>query len=289
VREINTNTVSTTDLDDPGYPVSYETTTNRGLDIGLPTYYAAIKFFANRSTTGKGYSTQLAFSFKNQEMDGIYNGYIPKFWKILYRSAYDGEWGKWTPIDTTAGYTLKNKDINQTNGKMFDSITYYFPTKGSGGINTPIMPSNLNDDGLAWNRFHAAGSTHGFQFFANWNHGGMWFRHHNGGWGNWRQFMLGDGHNYNRLMVDGNNTPISLNQPTVSLAVGDHTTGLNRGGSGIFGVVCSGKNVLRFDAQSVIVQPEASKVYGSATVRNTVIATLDPSGGNDGDIWLKYV
>lgn len=33
---------------------------------------------------------------------------------------------------------------------------------------------------------------------------------------------------------------------------------------------------------------QASINYTTAQMRNVIISTADPSGGNNGDIWLKY-
>jgi len=154
----------------------------------------------------------------------------------------------------------------------------------------PIDNRGVYADLNVWSYWHRKDQRWGIQFAQNWHGGGFWCRDVNANtFGDWTQIVRTGMRTFGRIFIDANNEPTNLNGPYLSLSVGDSDTGFNRGGNGVFGVVCDGVNTLRFDAQSVIVRPEASKVYGSATVRNTVIATLDPSGGNDGDIWLKYV
>ena len=293
---IHGNNLSAAELNSPNYPRNYECTTGYGIQIGLPTEFAVIKFFANAAD--KGYGTQLAFSFKGQEYkDSVLNSSfkksMPTRWKMLFRSAFNGEWSNWETLsDVGDSWTPKSslKDLN--NASIMSAFTpYYYSTAANGVIGAPPIATKVggNDDGIIWG-YYDSGRNYGFQFAQNWNGGGLWTRHlHNRIWGGWAQIVTTGSRIFDRVFVDGNNEPTNPNGPYISLAVGDSDTGFNRGGNGIFGVVCNGVNTLRFDAQSVIVRPEASKVYGSATVRNTVIATLDPSGGNDGDIWLKYV
>ena len=293
---IHGNNLSAAELNSPNYPRNYECTTAYGIQIGLPTEFAVIKFFANAAD--KGYGTQLAFSFKGQEYkDSVLNSSfkksMPTRWKMLFRSAFNGEWSNWETLsDVGDSWTPKSslKDLN--NASIMSAFTpYYYSTAANGVIGAPPIATKVggNDDGIIWG-YYDSGRNYGFQFAQNWNGGGLWTRHlHNRIWGGWAQIVTTGSRIFDRVFVDANNEPTNPNGPYISLAVGDSDTGFNRGGNGIFGVVCNGVNTLRFDAQSVIVRPEASKVYGSATVRNTVIATLDPSGGNDGDIWLKYV
>ena len=293
---IHGNNLSAAELNSPNYPRNYECTTGYGIQIGLPTEFAVIKFFANAAD--KGYGTQLAFSFKGQEYkDSVLNSSfkksMPTRWKMLFRSAFNGEWSNWETLsDVGDSWTPKSslKDLN--NASIMSAFTpYYYSTAANGVIGGPPIATkvNGNDDGIIWG-YYNSDRNYGFQFAQNWNGGGLWTRHlHNSIWGGWAQIVTTGSRIFDRVFVDANNEPTNQNGPYISLAIGDSDTGFNRGGNGIFGVVCNGVNTLRFDAQSVIVRPEASKVYGSATVRNTVIATLDPSGGNDGDIWLKYV
>ena len=284
------------ELNDPKYPKNYEVNTTLGKEMGLPTEYAAIKYFANPS--GNGYSTQLAFSFRAQEFKveqpTSFKKTMPSGWKMLFRSAYNGEWSDWENISasydglTTQSYDLK--DLNAISIRQSFTPRYYH-TSNQGVQNGPPVAQYIsnNDDGMLWGLFNDS-KKFGFQFAQNWNGAGLWCRDINtNAFGAWSQILRTGMRTFGSIFVDAKNEPTNPNGPYISLAIGDSDTGFNRGGNGIFGAVCNGINVIRFDGASAQIYPDASKLYTFPSIRNTVISTADPSLCNDGDIWLKYV
>ena len=53
--------------------------------------------------------------------------------------------------------------------------------------------------------------------------------------------------------------------------------------------VCPGKVSKSGDTMTGALIAQNNTNYSVAQVRNIIISTSDPSGGNSGDIWIKYV
>lgn len=299
------HSMSKEDLNNPRYPHNYEHSTNKGMEMGLPSTWVFIKYFAHQDFNG--FSTQLAYRLNHEDYHGHLHTGIGHDWRVLIRSSHNGTWDKWRYLDDAAsqwagdmptGHTLAANTLDANNSlELAGSRCYYIATKNMhAGLNLPPydllgLDNNANDANI-WNYWHRRDMRWGVQFAHNWNGGGLWCRDV---WQNtfrdWQQIVTTGRKTAGKIFIDAL-TEVStggFQPPVVSLAIGDNDTGLNRSVNGIFGVVNNGQDTVKFAQNAVSIYPIASKDYGTPSVRNIIISPNDPSGGNDGDIWFKYI
>ena len=73
-------------------------------------------------------------------------------------------------------------------------------------------------------------------------------------------------------VVDGNTNDITTNAQNISTLQSSVNGKVSKSGDTMTGALIAQNNTN----------------YGVAQVRNIIISTEDPSGGNNGDIWIKY-
>ena len=90
------NTLSVEDLNNANFPYSYETNTNYGIDMGLPSRWVHVKYFRHDGNNGHG--TQVAYKLIGGTSD-VADTY--KMWTIAVRNSYYINWSPWEEVATS--------------------------------------------------------------------------------------------------------------------------------------------------------------------------------------------
>lgn len=177
--------------------------------------------------------------------------------------------GSGLDADTVDGYHL-DQFVGVNSNPTFGNVTFNGATKWNDPAGNGSLRFAWNPDWMYLQDVDANG---------NWIKDIMWFNRSGGGV-NAKTLSVAD-----KLWVYPQ-TAYGAGFGGLHIALGDNDTGFKWVSDGVFEVYNNASMSGYFTSSGYTAAANTS--YGSRYVRNTIISTSDPSGGQNGDIWIKY-